>query len=372
MARTIEELQKRYGTFAPRKTDKSMPRMRGPGPSHAKEVAKPKDAGVTIKRLLTYLSGCRWKLAVVFMMLIISTLSSLIGSYMLFPIINRIARVETTTENSGRLATKVDEMLGSFRDVVFPFVEQTLKDKRAADILIYVFSALLILAAVYIIGVIATYLQQRVMLTITQCSLAKIRDDLFKKLQKLPVKYFDTNSTGNIMSRFTNDVDIIETMFSNSLINIISGVITVIVTFVFMITTNWILTLVTLAFTPIMVKSGSLIAGKSRRHFKAQQEAIGAVNGYIEEIVSGQKVVKVFNHENECEEEFSVLNDDLREKQFKAQLDSQNASADVGLVQQMVEQGNVAYDPQVSALILECKRRFLPWVAVKLNLPASE
>jgi ATP-binding cassette subfamily B protein len=157
------------------------------------------------------------------------------------------------------------------------------------------------------------------MLSVTQSSLAKIRDDLFEKLQKLPVRYFDRTSTGETMSRFTNDVDLLENMFSTSLIQIISGVITIIVTFIFMITTNWILTVVTVLFTPIMVKSASFIANKSRRHFKAQQEAIGVINGYIEETVSGQKVVKVFNHEKECEKEFSALNNDLREKQFKAQ-----------------------------------------------------
>ncbi|MDY0387103.1 MAG: ABC transporter ATP-binding protein [Methanolobus sp.] len=319
MARDIKELQKRYGAYSPTKIKRSLPSMRGPGPSHAKEVEKPKNASVTIKRLLSYLSGYRLQLITVLIMLIVSTLSSLIGSYMLFPIINRIARVETTIENSGKLATKVDEMLGSFRDIVFPFIEERLKNEHSADILIYVFSALIILASVYIIGVIATYVQQRIMLSITQGSLAKIRDDLFGKLQTLPVEYFDTNSTGDIMSRFTNDVDRIETMFSTSLIHIISGVIAVVVTLIFMITTNWILTIVTVVFAPIMVKSASFIAHKSRKHFKAQQVSIGSVNGYIEETVSGQKVVKVFNHENECEEEFVVLNDDLREKQFRAQ-----------------------------------------------------
>lgn len=319
MARSIKELQKRYGTYASTKADKSMPQIKGPGPSHAKDASKPKNASITIKRLFSYLSNYRWKLILVFIMLIISTLAALIGSYILFPIINRIAKVETTIENSGRLAVKADEILGRFRDCMLPIIEKRLKSQANADILIYVFSALIILATVYIIGVVATYLQQKIMLSATQGSLAKIRDDLFEKLQKLPVRYLDTNSTGDIMSRFTNDIDIIETMFSNSLINIISGFITIIVTFIFMISTNYILTFVTLLFTPIMVKSGVFIANRSRKYFKAQQEAVGVVNGYIEETVSGQKVVKVFNHESECEKEFSTLNDDLREKQFKAQ-----------------------------------------------------
>lgn len=323
MAKDIKQLQKLYGASSPEKTDKSMPKMKGPGPGHGKDMqesSKPKNALVTIKRLFTYLSAYRLRITIVITMLITSTLASLIGSYMLFPIINRIARVATTRETSGIIATKADELLGSFRDVIFPHIEQMFKNERSADVLIYLFSALMILALVYIIGVVATYLQQKIMLSVTQGSLAKIRDDLFQKVQKLPVRYFDSNSTGDVMSHFTNDVDIIETMFDTSLINIISGFITVIVTLIFMINTNWILTLFTVAFTPLMVKSGSFIASKSRRHFKAQQIAIGAVNGYIEETVSGQKVIKVFNRENDCKEEFGVLNNDLREKQFKAQL----------------------------------------------------
>jgi ATP-binding cassette subfamily B protein len=238
---------------------------------------------------------------------------------MLFPIINRLAKVETTIETAGRLATKADEILGRFSDIVFPHIEHLFQYKRSADILIFLFSSLIILTVVYLIDIFTTYLQERIMLSVTMSSLAKIRDDLFAKLQKLPVRYFDRTSTGETMSRFTNDVDLLENMFSTSLIQIISGVITIIVTFIFMITTNLILTIVTLLFSPIMVKCASLIAGKSRRYFTAQQEAIGAVNGYIEETVSGQMVVKVFNHEKECEQEFSTLNNDLRGKQFKAQ-----------------------------------------------------
>jgi ATP-binding cassette subfamily B protein len=323
MPKNIQELQKVYGASSPEKADKSLPKIKGPGPGHGKdmqEAAKPKNALSTIKRLFTYLSGYRLRIITVICMLITSTLASLIGSYMLFPIINRIAKVETTVKTSGIIAAKADQLLGRFRDIVYPYIEENFKNRANADILIYLFSALMILLFVYVVGIVATYLQQKIMLSVTQGSLAKIRQDLFIKVQKLPVRYFDTNSTGDIMSRFTNDVDIIETMFDTSLINIISGFITIVVTFIFMVNTNWILTLFTVAFAPLMVKSGSFIAKKSRRHFKAQQGAIGVVNGYIEETVSGQKVIKVFNREHDCEEEFSLLNNDLREKQFKAQL----------------------------------------------------
>jgi len=120
------------------------------------------------------------------------------------------------------------------------------------------------------------------------------------------------------MSRFTNDVDNISTMISSSLTSIISGVVTLIGTLVFMFSTSWLLTLVTIVFLPIFTFGGLTLSKLSRKYYKSQQAALGAVNGYIEEMVTGQKVVKVFNHEDECIEEFGLLNDDLRGKQFSA------------------------------------------------------
>ena len=121
------------------------------------------------------------------------------------------------------------------------------------------------------------------------------------------------------MSRFTNDIDNLDSMVSNSLTSIISGTVTLIGTFIFMITTSWILTLVTVVFIPVFMFGGLLLAKRSRKYYSSQQAALGAINGYMEETVTGQKVIKVFNHEDECEEEFGLLNDDMRDKQFKAQ-----------------------------------------------------
>ena len=156
MARTIKELQNQYQVSTSTKIDKSMPPIKGPGPGHGNDMkfaAKPKNARPTIKRLLTYLSNDRLRIVLVIFMLVLSTLSNLIGSYMLFPIINRIAKVETTIENSGRMAAKADEILGKFRDIVFSHIEQMFQNERSADIIIYVFSSLIILATVYIIGI---------------------------------------------------------------------------------------------------------------------------------------------------------------------------------------------------------------------------
>jgi len=322
MARSLEQLQKQYNSSAPSKNGRGPmggPMRGGPRGRNMGPVSKPKNVMPTIKRLLHYVSDFKVHIIIVILCMLLSTVTSLIGSYMLFPIINRIARVETTVENSGGLAVKADGFIEKIHDKMFPLFEELLKNDRYADITVYVISALGVLLIVYIVGIVASYLQHRIMLSVTQGALERIRNDLFAKLQNLPVRYFDTHPTGEIMSRFTNDVDTIGVMFDTSLLSIISGLITLVGTFVFMITTNWVLTLVTIVFIPIFIKGGKLITSRSRKYFSGQQAALGAVNGYIEESVSGQKVVKVFNREDECVAEFEALNQDLRDKQFKAQ-----------------------------------------------------
>ena len=179
--------------------------------------------------------------------------------------------------------------------------------------------ALVVMAGVYALGIIATYFQSRIMVHISQNALQKIRDDLYGKMQQLPIRFFDTNSHGELMSRYTNDVDNIGDMLNNTVTSIFSGVLTLVGTLSMMLYTNVWLTLITLVFLPLIAKAGGAIASYSRRFFREQQVALGAVNGYIEESVTGQKVVKVFNHEEICEEEFDVLNRDLRDKQIRAQ-----------------------------------------------------
>ena len=324
MARSLEQLQKQYNSSAPGKLGKGPGgpggmRPGGRGGRNMGPVGKPKNALPTIKRLIGYVSDFKLHIILVVFCMLLATVTSLIGSYMLFPIINRIAQVETTVENSGEMAVKVDGVIEKVHDVMFPVFEGLLKNDRYADITVYVISALGILLTVYLVGILANYLQHRLLLSVTQGALERIRNDLFAKLQKLPVRYFDTHPTGEIMSRFTNDVDTIGVMFDTALLSIISGVITLVGTFVFMITTNWVLTIVTIVFIPVFILGGRMITSRSRKFFKGQQAALGAVNGYIEESVSGQKVVKVFNREDECVAEFNTLNQDLRDKQFKAQ-----------------------------------------------------
>ena len=317
--RTLEQLQKQYSSSRP--GNERRPMMghgRGPGGPGARGMGgKPKQTKNTIKRLMTYF-GKHWpKFIVVLFCMLVSTVTSLIGSFSLLPIINRIAEQPTTIENSGLMAVKADEVIEGITEI--SFVNGFIENGKFAEVLTYVLTAIIILFFVYLIGIFSSYLQSRIILSVTQKTLEKIRNDLFKKVQSLPVRYFDQNPTGEIMSRFTNDVDNIDMMLNHSLTSLISGIITLIGTFFFMVTTNWILTLITVLFIPIFAMGGAAIAKASRKYYSGQQAALGAVNGYIEETVTGQKVVKVFNHEPICEEEFELLNDDLRDKQFKAQ-----------------------------------------------------
>ena len=318
MARSLEQLRKQYSSAG--KPDEKRPMMggpgRGPGPRGAMG-GKPKNTADTIKRLFGYFSKHIPKFIFVLFCMLISTITSLIGSFSLLPIINRIGQVPTTAENSGIMAVTADRIIEKFTEI--DFIENIMSNGRFAEILTYVLTAIIILFAVYLVGILAGYLQARIMLSITQNTLEKIRNDLFCKVQTLPVKYFDSHPTGEVMSRFTNDVDNIDMMLNHSLTSLISGTVTLVGTLFFMVTTNWILTLITIFFIPLFAYGGTLIAKASRKYYSGQQAALGAVNGYIEESVTGQKVVKVFNHENICVDEFEALNDDLRDKQFKAQ-----------------------------------------------------
>ena len=316
--RTLESLQKQYAREVSSKGMGMRPGGRG-GPGAARDAkGKPKNTGKTIKRILSYVSKYRFHLIVVLLCMLISTLTSLCGSYMLAPIINRI-QFEVTGETVPLKGPGViaDKVINAFCST--DFIKNIIGTSQFAAIACYILAAVIILGSVYLIGMCTTYLQARLMLHVSQNATEAIRNDLFDKLQGLPIRYFDTNTTGEIMSRFTNDVDNIDTMLNNSLTSFVSGTITLIGTFVFMITTNVWLTLITVAFIPIFAKGGSMLANVSRKYYAGQQAALGAVNGYIEESVTGQKVVKVFNHEETCVEEFGMLNGDLREKQFKAQ-----------------------------------------------------
>lgn len=246
---------------------------------------KPKNTKATIKRLFSYIAKDKWKLLIVLLCIIVGAAGNLAGSYLLRPIINGL----TDTGKTG------DQLLAGLIQGVFT------------------------MAVVYIVAITAQYLQSRIMVTISQDAIQRLRNELFEKLQKLPVRYYDTNNNGDVMSRFTNDVDVIGEMLNNTVVQLISGAISIVGTLSLMIYTNIWLTLITIVMVPLMLKAVSGIGKRSRKYYKAQQAAIGTMNGYIEETITGQKVVKVFNHEESAREEFDYLNQDLRGKQIRAQ-----------------------------------------------------
>ena len=281
-----ERLMKKYA-YA-QQTD--MPGAGGPGPRPGRgpdrggrnmAVKKPENSRQAVRRLFSYLEQDTGKLFLVFFCVIAGTVSMLAGSYMLRPIINSL------TEEGGN----PQKLLHS----------------------------LILMAAVYAVGILAQYFQQRIMITVSQGALERIRNELFCKVQRLPVRFYDTNNNGDIMSRFTNDLDAVGDMLNNTIVQIISGVINVTGTLCLMLYTNVWLTLVTVLMVPLMLKLAGMVMARSRRFYKAQQAALGTLNGYIEETITGQKVVKVFCHEEVAQEEFEFLNYDLRDKQIFAQ-----------------------------------------------------
>ena len=174
------------------------------------------------------------------------------------------------------------------------------------------------IACVFVVGVLASFFQSYLMVGVTQGIQKNIRDQLFAKMQTLPIRYFDSNTAGNIMSRYTSDIDTLRQMISQSIPQSVSAVVTLVAVFVAMVAESWILTLVTMVTVVGVVLSTKYLAGKAGKYFIGQQKSLGAVNGYIEEMISGQKVVKVFNHEDACKEEFDKLNGILQKNAFSA------------------------------------------------------
>lgn len=179
-------------------------------------------------------------------------------------------------------------------------------------------SAVGIMALIYAAGVLSTFLYNRMMVSISQGVLKDIRMEMFSKMQSLPIRYFDTHTHGDIMSHYTNDTDALRQMLSQSIPQILSASVSVIFVFFAMLFTNWALTIVVIVGCFIMLATIKFITGKSSRYFVKQQISLGDINGYIEEMIGGQKVVKVFCHEEKAKEDFDKHNDELRKNADKA------------------------------------------------------
>ncbi|MBQ2786086.1 MAG: ABC transporter ATP-binding protein [Oscillospiraceae bacterium] len=177
---------------------------------------------------------------------------------------------------------------------------------------------LLGIAGIFAAGMIASFLHQFMMVSVSQGTQKLIRDEMFTKMQKLPLRYFDSNAAGNIMSRYTSDIDTLRQMISQTLPQCISSVVTLVVLFTAMVKASWILTCVILVTITCILIVTVKITSKSAKFFIGQQRSLGKLNGYVEEMIHGQKVVKVFTHEDVCKEEFDELNDELCKNAYTA------------------------------------------------------
>ncbi len=239
----------------------------------------------------------------------IKTLLSLVNkknrAYFIVVVICIILSAVATTASSVFLQSLID-------DYITPMLSES------APSFAPLAQALMRMALIYIVGILASWLYNFLMVIISQGILKSVRDSMFSHMQTLPIKYFDTHLHGDIMSRYTNDTDTLRQMISQSIPQAISSVISIIVTFIAMIGTNVWLTLFVLATVVLMVLVMKNVGGKSSKHFVLQQKSIGTMNGYIEEMITGQKVVKVFCHEEKNEEGFDKINEELGENAYQA------------------------------------------------------
>ena len=254
------------------------PRMRGDG-----RMAK--DPKKTLLRLLSYLKNHWIVLVIVVACIVLTAISQTTGSTAL-----------------GRL---VD-------DFILPMVESGSTDFDP------LFDFIVSIACIFVVGMLGSFFQSYLMVGVTQGIQKTIRDQMFTKMQRLPIRYFDTNTAGNIMSRYTGDIDTLRMMISQSIPQAVSSVVTLVVVLVTMLRTSWILTIVTMFTVTGVIFVTKTLAGKSAKFFIGQQKSLGAVNGYVEEMITGQKVVKVFNHEEVTKAEFDKLNTELCENAFSA------------------------------------------------------
>ena len=255
----------------------------GHGPGHGPRggFQKPKDLRGTLGRLMGYLGRYKALLALVVVLLVVSSACNVGGSYLLKPLIN---------------------------DYILPGDFPGLARE------------LCLMALIYITGAVCSYAYARIMVHVSQNTVAKIREDLFDKMQRLPLRYFDTHTHGELMSRYTNDIDTVSEALNNSFASLISCSLTFLGIIAMMIVLSPILTAITFAMLAVMLLVVKVVGSRSRRYFAAQQKAIGEVNGYIEEMIEGQKVIKVFNHEEAAKEGFRRRNEAYRRAGTLAQI----------------------------------------------------
>lgn len=254
-----------------------------PGPNRAPRggYAKPKNMAKTIRRLVGYLTKSKLPLVAVFLFLMLSVFTNLGGSYMMRDIINSF--IWSGCTDFAGLALSVGKLVG-----------------------------------VYLIGCVATYCQSAVMVRLAQRGVNRLRKDLFDSLQSLPLSYFDKHPHGELMSRFTNDADNVQMALEQSVVSLCSSCLMFVGLVAMMLFINWKLFLVTALLLIVTVYLFRTLGGRSRKYYQQQQSALGDVNGEIQEIIEGLKVVKAFTHEEQAKEDFRKLNTAYRDAAQKA------------------------------------------------------
>ena len=251
----------------------------------SKDGRKARDPKKTLLRLLSYMKNYIPHLLAVMVCIVVSAIAQTRGS-----------------QNIGNL---VD-------DYILPMVATGSRDFEP------LVKYLVGIAAIFGAGMLASFLQQYLMVPVGQGTQKVIRDEMFTKMQRLPLRYFDSNTAGNIMSRYTSDIDTLRQMISQSIPQTFSSIITLVVVFIAMVQASWILTIVTMFTVAGIMFVTVTVVGKAGKYFIGQQKSLGALNGYVEEMINGQKVVKVFTHEEICKEEFDKLNDELCHNAYTA------------------------------------------------------
>lgn len=254
-------------------------KKKGPG-------VKPDNAIKTLLRIFTYMGNNKYLMIPVVIFVIISALTDVAGTAF--------------------LKTIIDQYLG-------PMMGGNNPELMAGFI-----KTLVVLLCVYLGGALSSFIYSRIMLKVSTTTLYRLRMELFTKMEKLPIRYFDTHQTGDLMSLYTNDIDTIREMLSNSVANFISASVTVVSVFIMMCIYSWQLTILVVIMLFVIIKTIGFIGSRSGKYFMKQQKALGVANGYIEEHINGQKVVKVFCHEEESKAEFSKLNEQLCEASTNA------------------------------------------------------
>ncbi len=243
------------------------------------DFRKPKDTKKTLRRLLTYLRGNLWLLGIVVVFILITAGAQIGANWLLKPIFNTIGE--------GALHKLPALLIG--------------------------------LVGIYLAGVLSTFVQSRVMIRLSQNMVRTMRRDLYDHVMTLPVRFFDTSAHGDVMSRFTNDLDAVSESLNNATVQILSSIITLVGVTVSMLLMSPLLTLLTMILVPLMLFVSSVMMKKSRKYFGEQQRALGELNGFIEETVEGQRVVKIFCHEEEALADFDRINENFRKKATMAQ-----------------------------------------------------